>query len=229
MKYQTVLFDADNTLLDFSLAEKKAHEKVSLEYGLPVTDALYSRYSKINDDMWKAYEKKLYSREEIVVLRFQKYLKELNREDIDPVVFNEKYRTYLGEGTYLIDGANEVVKQVKQTGAKIYIVTNGVSKVQNKRLNCQEFYKYLDGVCISEDAGHPKPDLEFFENASKTYNFKLDNSTVIIGDSLSSDIKGGNNAGIDTVWFNPNNKPLPSEYVVNYQVKTLYEILDIIK
>ena len=59
MKYQTVLFDADNTLLDFSLAEKKAHEKVSLEYGLPVTDALYSRYSKINDDLWKDYEKKL--------------------------------------------------------------------------------------------------------------------------------------------------------------------------
>ena len=229
MRYDTVLFDADNTLLDFSMAEKKAHEKVSLEYGLPVTDELYSRYSKINDDYWKAYEKKLYTREEIVVLRFKSYLKELNREDIDPVIFNEKYRAYLGEGKYLIDGAYEVIKTIKDLGAKIYIVTNGVSKVQSKRLNPQPFFKFLDGVCISEDAGHPKPDIEFFETASKTFNFKLDEKTIVIGDSLSSDIKGGNNAGIDTCWFNPHKKPLLDGYTVTYQVESLYQIIDIVK
>ena len=229
MRYNVVLFDADNTLLDFSLAEKKAHEKVSLEYGLPVTDELYARYSKINDDLWKAYEKKLYEREEIVVMRFEKYLKELNREDIDPVVFNEKYRAYLGEGTYLIDGATEVVKAVKNLGAKVYIVTNGVSKVQRKRLNVQPFFEYLDGVCISEDAGKPKPDLEFFINASQKFNFKLDEKTVIVGDSLSSDIKGGNNAGIDTIWFNPKNATLVGDVKVTYEIKSLHEVINIIK
>lgn len=229
MRYDTILFDADNTLLDFSLAEKKAHEKVSLEYGLPVTEELYARYSKINDDYWKDFEKKLYTREEIVVLRFEKYLKELGREDIDAVVFNEKYRTYLGEGKFLIDGATEVVKKVKELGAKIYIVTNGVSKVQNKRLNPQPFFKYIDGVCISEDAGHPKPDLEFFIMASKTAGFSLGSKTIIIGDSLSSDIKGGNNAGIDTCWFNPSKKPLPSGYDVTYEITNLYQVIDIVK
>ena len=173
MRYTTILIDADNTLLDFSMAEKKAHEKVSLEYGLPVTDDLYNYYSKVNDDYWKAYEKKQYTREEIVVLRFEKYLAYLNRSDIDASVFNEKYRTYLGEGKYLIDGATEVIVALKELGAKIYVVTNGVSKVQNKRLNPQPFYKYLDGVCISEDAGHPKPDVEFFENASLSCGLNL--------------------------------------------------------
>ena len=229
MRYDTVLFDADNTLLDFSMAEKKAHEKVSLEYGLPVTEKLYSHYSEINDKFWKDYEKKLYTREEIVVLRFEKYLKELGREDINPVIFNEKYRAYLGEGKYLIDGATEVVKAVKELGAKIYIVTNGVSKVQNKRLNPQPFFKYIDGVCISEDAGHPKPDVEFFITASSDFKFSLNEKTIIVGDSLSSDIKGGNNAGIDTCWFNPNGKPLLDGYNVTYQIKSLYEIIDIIK
>ena len=228
MRYETVLFDADNTLLDFSLAEYKAFKKVSLEYGLPHNDTLYARYSAINDGYWKSYEKKLYSREEIVVLRFKTYLAEIGVTTVNPVEFNEKYRLYLGEGKDLISGATEVVKAVKNLGAKVYIVTNGVSKVQNKRLTPQPFYKYLDGVCISEDAGHPKPDLEFFMTASQKFGFELNQKTVIVGDSLSSDIKGGNNAGIDTVWFNPQNKPLPSGYKVTHQIKSLCELIPII-
>lgn len=229
MKYDTVLFDADNTLLDFSLAEYKAFKKVSLEYGLPHNDALYARYSAINDECWKNYEKKLYTREEIVVLRFKIYLSEIGVTTVDPVEFNEKYRLYLGEGKDLISGATEVVKAVKDLGLKVYIVTNGVSKVQSKRLNPQPFFKYLNGVCVSEDAGHPKPDVEFFITASKQFGFELNEKTVIVGDSLSSDIKGGNNAGIDTIWFNPQNKPLPSGYKVTHQITSLYDLLPLLK
>ena len=110
MKYSTLLFDADNTLLDFSMAEKKAHEKVSLEYGLPVTEELYNLYSTINDGLWKDYEKGLFTRDEIVVLRFSRYLEAIGRPDVDANVFNLKYREYLGEGKYVIAGAYEVLE-----------------------------------------------------------------------------------------------------------------------
>ena len=229
MKYSTLLFDADNTLLDFSMAEKKAHEKVSLEHGLPVTDELYNLYSTINDGLWKDYEKGLFTRDEIVVLRFSRYLEAIGRPDVDANVFNIKYREYLGEGKYVIDGAYEVLETLKNMGAKIYVVTNGVSKTQTERLNPQPFFKFIDGVCISEDAGYPKPDVRFFEAATKTFNFKLDENAIIIGDSLSSDIKGGNNVGIKTCWFNPKRKPLLDGYKVDYEITTLYDVIDIVK
>ena len=229
MKYSTLLFDADNTLLDFSMAEKKAHEKVSLEYGLPVTEELYNLYSTINDGLWKDYEKGLFTRDEIIVLRFSRYLEKLGRSDIDAKIFNEKYRDYLGEGKFVIDGAYEVLEILKNMGAKIYVVTNGVSKTQKQRLNPQPFFKFIDGVCISEDAGYPKPDVRFFEAATKTFNFKLDEKAIIIGDSLSSDIKGGNNVNIATCWFNPKRKPLIDGYKVDYEITALYDVIDIVK
>ena len=229
MKYDTILFDADNTLLDFSMAEKKAHEKVSLEYGLPVNDELYALYSTINDGLWKDYEKGLFTRDEIVVLRFTRYLEKLGRTDVDAYVFNVKYREYLSEGKFVIDGAYEVLETLKNMGAKIYVVTNGVSSTQKRRLNPQPFFKFLDGVCISEDAGYPKPDVRFFASAVKTYNIRLDEKAIIVGDSLSSDIKGGNTVGIATCWFNPKNKPLVNGYKVDYEIKNLYEVIDIVK
>ena len=228
MKYSTLLFDADNTLLDFSMAEKKAHEKVSLEHGLPVTDELYNLYSTINDGLWKDYEKGLFTRDEIVVLRFSRYLEAIGRPDVDANVFNLKYREYLGEGKYVIDGAYEVLETLKNMGAKIYVVTNGVSKTQKQRLNPQPFFKFIDGVCISEDACYPKPDVRFFEAATKTFNFKLDENAIIIGDSLSSDIKGGNNVGIKTCWFNPNNLSVKKGINPTYTINTLLQLKNIL-
>lgn len=224
-----VLFDADNTLLNFSLAEKKAHKRVSLEYGIPYSEELYKTYSAINDKWWKSYEKKLFTRDEIIVNRFVEYLEFVGVSNVDPIEFNRKYRLYLSDGKDAVNGAYETLKAIKEMGAKIYIVTNGVAHVQNSRLKCQPFYKFIDGICISEDTGYAKPDVDFFTTASKKHGIVYNEKTLIVGDSLTSDIKGGNNIGIDTCWFNPNSAPLKDGYIVTYTVKDLKEIIDIVK
>ena len=229
MRYTTILFDADNTLLDFSGSEKQAHKKVSLKYGLDWNESLYKTYSEINDKWWTLYEKKQFTREEIVINRYKEYLSLLNANEIDASIFNDEYRHFLAEGRDVIDGATQTLKEIKALGGKIYIVTNGTVQVQNSRLSGQEFMKYVDGVQISEDGGHPKPDVEFFTNLSNKYNVKYNEQTLIVGDSLSSDIKGGNNVNIDTCWFNPNGKKANSSVKITYEIKRLIEVVDIVK
>lgn len=229
MRYTTVLFDADNTLLDFSASEKQAHIKTSYKYGLPWSEDLYEKYSAINDKWWKLYEKELYGREEIVVNRYKEYLGLLNADRIDAAAFNDDYRSFLAEGRDLIEGANQTVKAIKELGAKIYIVTNGSTKVQNKRLSGQEFMRYVDGVFISESSGHPKPDVEFFADLAKTFGVTYDEKTIIIGDSLSSDIKGGNNVNIDTCWFNYKNAKPTGDVKITYEINNLIEAVKIVK
>lgn len=228
MSYDILLFDADNTLLDFDYAEHEAFKNANLKFGLPFNEDLYAKYHVINDGWWKRYEKGLYKKEEIVVLRFKEYL-ELTGIKINPEEFNVTFLSELAKGVKTIDGANEVLKTLKERGKKIYIATNGITKVQQKRLGSQEFFKYLDGIFVSEEMGFPKPELGFFENAQKKSGLTFNKNTLIIGDSLTSDIKGGNLLDIDTCWFNRNSAPLKDGVSVTYQIKTLYEILDIVK
>lgn len=229
MSYNVLLFDADNTLLDFNYAEHEAFKNANLKFGLPFTEELYKKYHVINDGWWKRYEKGLYKKEEIVVLRFKEYLA-LTGIEINPEEFNKAFLGELANGVKTIDGACEVLKTLKEVyNKKIYIATNGVTKVQQKRLGSQEFFKYLDGIFVSEEMGFPKPELGFFENAQKKCGLTFGSDTLIIGDSLTSDIKGGNQIGIDTCWFNRNGDHLKDGYKVTYQIKDLYEIIDIVK
>jgi YjjG family noncanonical pyrimidine nucleotidase len=229
MSYNILLFDADNTLLDFDYAEHEAFKNANLKFGLPFTEELYAKYHVINDGWWKRYEKGLYKKEEIVVLRFKEYL-ELTGIEINPEEFNKVFLSNLASGVKTIDGAYEVLKTLKEDYNKtIYIVTNGVTKVQQKRLGSQPFIKYIDGIFVSEEMGYPKPELGFFINAQKKANTQFGSNSLIIGDSLTSDIKGGNIIGIDTCWFNRNSAPLKDGFSVTYTITDLKQIIDIVK
>ncbi|MBR5438755.1 MAG: YjjG family noncanonical pyrimidine nucleotidase [Clostridia bacterium] len=229
MSYNVLLFDADNTLLDFDYAEHEAFKNANLKFNLPFTEELYAKYHVINDGWWKKYEKGLYKKEEIVVLRFKEYL-ELTGIEINPEEFNKAFLSNLANGVKTIDGAYEVLKTLKEDYNKtIYIVTNGVTKVQEKRLGSQPFMKYIDGIFVSEEMGYPKPELGFFINAQKKAGHAFKSDTLIIGDSLTSDIKGGNVIGIDTCWFNRNFAPLKDGFNVTYTITDLKQIIDIVK
>lgn len=228
MSYNVLIFDADNTLLDFDFAEKQAHKNASQFFNLEVNDELYKIYQKINDSWWKKYEKGLYKKDEIVVLRFKEYLGLIN-SDINSNLFNQTFLNELSKCTQTINGAYEVLQTLKSLGKKIYIATNGITRVQEKRLNNQNFIKFIDGIFVSEEMGYPKPELNFFINAQKKAGVKFDKSTLIIGDSLTSDVKGGNNLGIDTCWFNPKNYPLKDGFNVTYTITNLQQIIDIVK
>ncbi len=228
MKYKYCLLDVDNTLLDFSDAEKNAHRISCQNFNIPWNDELYKAYHKINDDLWKQLELGVYKSSEIVIMRHEKYFKHVGVE-FNPKTFNEEYVKNLAQGKKLMPYANELVKELKAMGLKLYIATNGLARVQYSRLSGQEFMNYVDGLLISEELGAQKPSREFFENASKKANVDFSKETFIVGDSLSSDIKGGIDYNIDTVWVNLFNAKNPYGNKITYIVKELKEITGIIK
>lgn len=190
-----MLFDADDTLLDFKKAERCAVSALLSGYGIAVSERIIQNYSKINDEVWKKLEKGEIKREILSDLRFKLFFE---RENIkfDPHEAGLAYYELLGKQSQTLDGAIEILKCFygKKT---VCIVTNGMAKVQKSRLKLSEIDKYTDKVFISELVGANKPKKEFFDAVFN--EIKAEKSEcLLVGDSLSADIKGGNDYGIDT-------------------------------
>lgn len=225
-KYKILLFDADSTLLDFKQCEYEAVIDC-LEYAkLPVTEEVIQKYSKINDGYWKMLERKEITKKELMVARWQS-LFDYYGFSADAKEIAELYPKRLADKSHLMEGAEELCAKLYGK-FKMYIVTNGFKSVQQKRFcNCS-LAKYFDDVFISEDIGYDKPAVEYFEKiAERIPNYDPEHA-IIIGDSLTSDIQGGINAGIDTCWFNPGEKNAPEGMNITYTVKDLSEISDIV-
>ena len=225
-KYTTVLFDADATLFDFKKSEYYAVVDCLKFVGLPATNEVVKKYSEINDGYWKMLERKEVTKAELFVARW-KTLIEYYGFDFDAQTIADLYPTKLAEKGYLMDGAEEICKTLYGK-VNLFIVTNGFARVQHGRFDESPIRKYFDGMFISEEVGAEKPSLEYFEKVfANIPNFDKA-KTIIIGDSLTSDIKGGITAGIDTCWFNPQRKPVPEGMDITYTVNKLSEIEDII-
>ena len=217
--YEFLLFDADRTLLDFDKSEQMALKQVFEEYGIEFNDARHYKYSKINQDLWDQHELGLISRDRLIYKRFEDLFADENIE-IDSVEVEERYQFLLSENAYSIDGALELIKDLSIKYA-IYIVTNGVKETQMKRLVATGIEKYVRDIFISDVIGYQKPTKEYFDIVfHKISDFQKDKA-LIIGDSLSSDMKGGNNAGIDTCWYNPQMLPQNIDVDVTYEVDSL--------
>jgi 2-haloacid dehalogenase len=224
-KYRTLLFDADDTLLDFKAAEKKALHMLFEEQNIPLTDEMEAHYKKINQGLWKAFEEGELDRDEVVNTRFSILFKEYN-QIVDGVLLERSYRSFLDEGNQLVNGALEVITDLKNR-YDIYIVTNGVSKTQLKRLHASGLHPLLKDVFVSEDTGFQKPMKEFFDFVFARIPLFNAKQALIIGDSLSSDIKGGQLAGLDTCWYNPEKKPNNTDIVPTYEIQKLKDIYHI--
>ena len=194
----TLLFDLDNTLLDFDKAEAIALSKALHDVNIKVDDLMLIRYNKINSSQWKLLEKGIITREEIKLRRFKILFEEFSL-NADPKEVARNYQEYLGQGHYFIKDAEEVLEQLSKTH-RIYLVTNGTLSVQKGR------------YCFSHI-----PD------------FKKEN-TAIIGDSLSSDIQGGKNAGIKTIWFHRQQDQTEKiEPKPDYEIRSLKLLLDVLR
>ncbi|WP_239255673.1 YjjG family noncanonical pyrimidine nucleotidase [Listeria ilorinensis] len=222
MRYQTLLFDVDDTLLDFQLAEKEALQALFKENGLPLTMEIEARYKAINQGLWQAFEKEEISREEVLGTRFSRLFHSYGRQ-VDGVVMEQQYRRYLENGHAFVEGAEQLIPQLAEQ-FRLYIVTNGVSKTQYKRLTDAKLTRYFEDIFVSEDTGYQKPMIAYFDYCfAKIPDFRR-TETLLIGDSLTSDIQGGQNAGLDTVWFNPQQKKNISEIQPNYEIAHLQEL-----
>jgi 2-haloacid dehalogenase len=221
-KYQTLFFDVDDTLLDFAGAEKLALRLLFEEQQIPYTPEIEAEYKRINRGLWEAFEEGNLNRDEVLNTRFTLLFKKYGQE-VDGVLFEQAYRRHLEQGHDLIDGAMEIITALKNH-YDLYIVTNGVSKTQDQRLRASGLHPIFKGIFVSEDTGYQKPMKEFFEYVfARIPNFSVGQG-LIIGDSLTSDIKGGQMAGMDTCWFNPARKPNETGIVPTYEIQNLYEL-----
>ena len=215
-KYTTIYFDLDNTLLDFTKSEHTAITSLLKLYNLPHDDETAKLYSEINASFWKAFELGEIKKEEIFSGRFVKLLESLG-EERDPKAMGEDYFKLLSEGYDVIEGAFQVLEYWRDKGYKIYATTNGVAFTQYKRIKNSGLEPLFDGIFVSEEAGHQKPEKEYFDYVIDNTDEKCRDNILVIGDSQSSDILGALNAGLDSCWYNPNggkNKH-PSTYIID--------------
>lgn len=219
---RNVLFDLDDTLFDFHKAEKIALTKTLVHFGIDPTEETLALYSTINAAHWKRLELGEISREEVKVGRYRELFETIGIE-CDPVKATAYYESMLAIGHYFMPGAPELLEELYRK-YRLYIVSNGTAKVQEGRIGSSGIAKYMDGIFISQILGANKPDKQFFDICfADIPDFSL-SETVIIGDSLSSDIKGGINAGITTVWFNPKGIENDSDIKPDYTINELSEV-----
>lgn len=228
MKYEIIIFDADDTLFDFKKAEKEAFKNTMLEFNIEYDEGYHLKeYSNINSAIWKEFEKGLITQEELKVERFKRFSEKLKIK-FDEIKFANSYTRNLSFASFLYDDSIELIENLHKD-YRLTIITNGLTEVQHKRIRNSVIGKYFEEVVISEEVGAAKPDIRIFEHALNKINYTDKRKVLMVGDSLSSDIKGGINFGIDTCWFNPGKAENKSGLNPTYEITKLALLKNILE
>lgn len=227
MKYPYLLFDADDTLFDFPKASHHAFSLLCANQNIPDTPDVRECYHRINAELWAAFDRGEITKEQVVVGRFVRFLQEIGLER-DPEQCNREYLHHLGQGVYPLPHAEEVCRELVQRGHKLYIVTNAVASVQRNRLKNSVFDQFVTEAFISEEAGAAKPDPRYYQYVFSRVPELSPENTLVIGDSLSTDILGANQAGLPCCWYNPQGKAHDSALRIDYEIQDLTELLDLV-
>ncbi len=227
MKYEFLLFDADHTLFDFNKSEYLALSSALKELGCPHDDAVIERYSVINVKYWKMLERGEIDKVSLKLARFVEFGREYGFED-KAQALSDLYMEKLAHESHLFDGALEMIETLAKNH-RLFIITNGVKSTQDGRFSVSPITKYFEKIFISEVIGAEKPSKEFFDAVESGIDGYERSRAIVIGDSLSSDIRGAINAGIDCIWFNPRGKEAPEGWNITHNVKSFDEILRILE
>ncbi len=227
MKYNTLLFDLDDTILDFTKGEKKALTGLFKEMQVKDVQKAMDDYVVLNKSLWNELEKGNVTRDYVLNTRFSMLFKKYNI-DVDGDQVEKRYRHYLNLQHDYIDGAEEILRDLCKN-YKLYIITNGVSDTQFKRIRDANLEQCFENVFVSEDIGYQKPAAEYFKAViNKIPGFDL-RKTLIIGDSLTADIAGGARLNIPTCWFNPQNVENYTDAKPIYEIHKLSDLYEILK
>ena len=227
--YQFILLDLDNTILDFDLTEKKSLKKIIESFSIEFDLEMLNQYRKINSSLWKLLEQGKVTRDIVLNTRFSEFFKLYNL-DVDGKKVEEQFRVYLDESSDLVPNAKNTLIELKRRNKKLYAASNGVYSTQIQRLTNAGIINLFDDVFISEKIGYEKPSKHFFEHCLNTIKDVEIEKVIMVGDSISSDIQGALNAGIDSCYYkyNKNIDCLDASYTIN-DISELLKIVDIKK
>jgi len=222
--YPWLWFDADGTLFDFESAEAAALERALGAVGAGFEAAHLTAYRRINGELWQALERHEITPAILPLRRFE-HLAEALGLGCAPAELSAAYIDQLAQRGELIDGALDVVQSLA-AGHRLALVTNGLRAVQYRRLASSPIQPYISAVIVSEEVGAAKPNAEFFAAAFARTGDPPRRDVLVIGDSLSSDIRGGAAYGLDTCWYNPFGQPRPEDLAITYEIPRLADLLD---
>lgn len=225
---KVILWDIDGTLLDFGLAEQAAIRACFDRFGLgQCPDDMLRRYSDINQTYWRRLERGELSKPQVLTGRFQEFFQSegIPFDQID--AFNDAYQVLLGDTVVFRDRGYELVRDFEGRFRQ-YAVTNGTALAQERKLDKSGLIHLLDGAFISDRVGAEKPSTAFFQAVFDQIGPCAREEVLIVGDSLTSDIQGGSNAGILCCWYDPQNRPLPEHLSIHYHIQNLNQLRDIL-
>ena len=224
--FEFLFLDLDDTILDFQKAEAVALSKTLRSFGLEPTETVLKRYNLINKAHWEALERKELTREQVLVGRFHVLFEEMGIT-VEPVKVARTYENNLSIGHWFLPGAEEAVERLSKK-YKLYLASNGTAKVQAGRLKSANISRFFQEVFVSQELGANKPSLEYFEKCFARIPGFEKAKAIIVGDSLTSDILGGQNAGIATCWVNPHHKPRREDIRVDYEIEALSQLEELL-
>lgn len=227
-KYTTIFWDLDQTLLNFDLSMDYALRAVFGQYGLEINDEIVARYEVINRGYWNRLELGEITKEELKAGRFRTLFAELGVTHILPEEIAAVYQKELGNVFFYMDGAKELVTKLRAEGYRQYVVTNGVNATQENKMRLSGLDQIMDGVFVSELMGYPKPQKEYFDACFARLQGVRREECILVGDSLTSDMRGANNAGIAACWFNPAGRHKDVDVHTDYEIRRLDELLTIL-
>ncbi len=223
MSYRWILFDADNTLFDFDRSAAEALRQTVEAHGNRFDPGHVASYATINHRYWQAFERGEIDQARLRVDRFEEFLRESGMLDTVPGEFSVDYEQNLGRGSHLLGGALEILEKL-QPHVELALITNGLMDVQRPRLAGSPIAAFFREILISEEVGAAKPDPEIFAIAFQRMGSPALSEVLMVGDSLSSDMKGGSDFGIDTCWFNPKGNTRDRAVSVTYEIQSLDEL-----
>lgn len=218
--FEFIFFDLDDTILDFHAAERVAYAKALAEHGIERTQALLDRYHVINLAWWEKMDRGEVDRDTLLVERHRELFAELGIA-ADPEAFEASYRKWLGVGHWFLPEAVETLEYLKEKGYRLFIASNGVVDTQYSRLESAGIGHFFEGIFISEELGFHKPEPAYFEACFARIPDFDPARAVLIGDSLTSDIRGAKNAGIASIWLNRNGRTAPAELQPDHEIREL--------
>lgn len=225
MSYKILLFDLDDTLLDFGANETNSLNKLFQQQGYIFSDELFRVYNSVNKQLWADYENGKIVLDDVLNSRFSETMLKLGKV-VDGIEWENIYRELLGNGSQLIEGALELCQSLSASH-RLFIITNGITQTQIKRLKQSGLYEFFEDIFDSQSIGFQKPSKQFFDHVMSHINDFNIKEALIIGDTLNTDIKGGILSGIDTCWVNRNSQKSSAEIQSTYTVTNLAEIYDI--